>query len=120
MKDLTQGSIANHILKMAAPIAAGMIVQVLYQLVDLYFVSGLGDVAVAGVSAAGNATFIVIALTQVLGVGTVALIAHAVGRRDQPDADIQSVSRALRLLWPGSPSGRIPVCARLYAIDSSR
>jgi putative MATE family efflux protein len=88
MKDLTQGSISNHILKMAAPIAAGMIVQVLYQLVDLYFVSGLGNVAVAGVSAAGNATFIVIAVTQVLGVGTVALIAHAVGRKDQPDANL--------------------------------
>jgi putative MATE family efflux protein len=88
MRDLTQGSIVNHILKMAAPIAAGMIAQVLYQLIDLYFVSGLGDVAVAGVSAAGNASLIVLAVTQVLGVGTVALIAQAVGRKDQTDANL--------------------------------
>jgi putative MATE family efflux protein len=88
MKDLTKDSIASHVLQMAAPIAAGMIVQVLYQLIDLYFVSGLGDTAVAGVSAAGNATFIVLALTQVLGVGTVAVISHAVGRKDKADANL--------------------------------
>jgi putative MATE family efflux protein len=32
--------------------------------------------------------FIIMAMTQVLGVGTVALIAHAVGRKDQPDANL--------------------------------
>ncbi|MBC7984411.1 MAG: MATE family efflux transporter, partial [Candidatus Obscuribacterales bacterium] len=88
MKDLTQGSIVRHILIMAAPIAAGMIFQTLYFLVDLYFVAQLGDSAIAGVSAAGNATFVVLALTQVLGVGSVALISHAVGRKDQPDANL--------------------------------
>jgi putative MATE family efflux protein len=88
MKDLTQGAIARHIVNMAVPIAAGMIVQMLYQMIDLYFVSGLGDVAIAGVSTAGNATFIVFALTQVLGVGTVALISQAVGRKDQADANL--------------------------------
>ena len=73
---------------MAAPIALGMIFQTLYYLVDLYFVAGLGDASIAGVSAAGNAMFIVLGLTQILGVGTVALIAHAVGRKDQPEANL--------------------------------
>jgi putative MATE family efflux protein len=88
MKDLTQGSIVRQILMMAAPIAAGMIFQTLYFLIDLYFVAQLGDAAIAGVSAAGNVAFVVLALTQVLGVGTVALIAHAVGRKDQADANL--------------------------------
>jgi putative MATE family efflux protein len=88
MKDLTKNSIASHIVSMAAPIAAGMIVQMLYQMIDLYFVSGLGDAAIAGVSAAGNATLIVFALTQMLGVGTVAVISHAAGRKDQADANL--------------------------------
>lgn len=88
MKDLTQGSVYSHILSMAAPIAFGMIFQTLYYLVDLYFVAHLGDAAIAGVSAAGNAMFIVLGLTQVLGVGTVALISHAVGRKDQPEANL--------------------------------
>ena len=87
MKDLTQGSIAGHILTMAPPIVVGMVTIMLCQLVDLYFVADLGEASVAGVAAAGNAGFLVNALMQVLGVGTVALIAHAVGRKDQHDAN---------------------------------
>jgi MATE family, multidrug efflux pump len=88
MRDLTQGSIVRNILGMAWPMAAGMIFQTLYFLVDLYFVAGLGDASVAGVSAAGTLMFVIMALTQVLGVGAVALIAQAVGRRDKADANL--------------------------------
>jgi putative MATE family efflux protein len=88
MKDLTQGSVTAHILQMAAVTVIGMIGQTLYYLVDLYFVSGLGPQAIAGVGAAGNIAFVVLALTQILGVGTVALISHAVGRKDQRDANV--------------------------------
>ena len=88
MKDLTQGPVSRHIVAMALPIAFGMIFQTLYYLVDLYFVARLGDAAIAGVGAAGNLMFIVIGLTQVLGVGTVALISHAVGRKDQAEANL--------------------------------
>jgi putative MATE family efflux protein len=98
MKDLTQGSIRGHILAMAAPIAIGMFVQTLYFLVDLYFVSRLGAEPLAGVSAGGNAVMIVMALTQVLSVGTVALISHAVGAKDKLRANLvfnQSLSLAL-------------------------
>jgi putative MATE family efflux protein len=86
VKDLTAHSIGKHILQMALPIGAGMLFQTLYFLIDLYFVAHLGDAALAGVSAAGNMMFIVFALTQVLGVGTVALVSHAAGRKDQEDA----------------------------------
>ena len=88
MHDLTQGSIPKHIIRMAAPMALGMIFQTLYLLVDLYFVAALGDAAVAGVGAAGTLMFVVMALTQVLGVGAVALISQAVGRKNQADANI--------------------------------
>ena len=70
MHDLTQGSIPKHIVRMAIPMAIGMVFQTLYYLVDLYFVGRLGDAALAGVSAAGNIQFIVMAATQVLGVIT--------------------------------------------------
>jgi putative MATE family efflux protein len=88
MKDLTDSSIVKNILQMAVPIAAGMFFQTLYFLIDLYFVSSLGSEALAGVGAAGNVMFIVLALTQVLGVGTVALISHAAGRKDREDATL--------------------------------
>ena len=88
MKDLTDSSIVKNILQMALPIAAGMFFQTLYFLIDLYFVAGLGDAAIAGVGAAGNVMFVVFAVTQVLGVGTVTLISHAAGRKDQADANL--------------------------------
>jgi len=88
MHDLTVGPVRRHLLAMAAPIAAGMLMQTLYYLVDLYFVGRIGDAALAGVGAAGNVMMIVVALTQVLGVGTVALIAQAVGRKDAADANL--------------------------------
>ena len=81
MKDLTQGSIFKHVITMALPIAIGMLLQTLYFVVDLYFVAKLGDAAVAGVSSAGNVMFIIMALTQMVGVGAVALISHAVDRK---------------------------------------
>ncbi len=88
MQDLTRGSIPRHILVLAAPIAIGMFFQNLYHLVDLYFVARLGEAAVAGVSAAGNLQFVVFALTQVLGVGSMALISHAVGQKNRNDANL--------------------------------
>lgn len=68
--------------------AIGMLIQTLYFLVDLYFVARLGDAAIAGVSLGGTVMYIVLGLTQMLGVGTVALISHAVGRKDQADANL--------------------------------
>jgi len=88
MQDFTQGSIPRHIVRMAVPVFAGMIFQTLYYLVDLYFVARLGGDAVAGVSAAGNLQFIILALTQVLSVGTMVLISHASGRKDRADANL--------------------------------
>jgi len=88
MKDLTQGSITRNILEMAAPMAAGMIFQTLYLMVDLYFVAALGDASVAGVGAAGTIFFIIMALSQVLGVSSVALISQAVGRKDRAEANL--------------------------------
>lgn len=73
---------------MAIPVAAGMIFQTLYLLVDLYFVAALGEESVAGVGAAGTLLFMIMALTQVLGVSAVALISQAVGRKDQQRANL--------------------------------
>jgi putative MATE family efflux protein len=100
MRDLTQGPIPRQIVALAVPIFAGMLLQTLYYIVDLYFVSRLGNAAIAGVSAAGNIAFLIFALTQMLGVGVVALISQAVGRKDPAEANFvfnQSLVLALLL-----------------------
>ena len=63
-----------------------MVFQTLYFLVDLYWVGRLGKEAIAGVGIAGNLTFIVLAITQMLAVGTTTLISHAAGRKEREEA----------------------------------
>ena len=93
MKDLTQGSVTRHLLHMSAFLAVSMVVQTFYLLADLYWVGRLGKEAIAAVGVAGNITMIVLALTQMLGVGTTTFISQAAGRKDHPQhgARFQSV-----------------------------
>lgn len=83
MEDLTKGSILGHLLKTTSFMLVTMVFQTLYFLIDLYWVGRLGKEAVAAVSIAGNLTFIVLAVSQMLGVGTTTLISHAVGQKDR-------------------------------------
>jgi len=88
MKDLTRGSVGGHVLQLASFIALTTTFQTLYFLADLYFVGTLGKEAVAGVSLAGNLAFLVLALTQALGVGATSLIAQALGRKDREQGEL--------------------------------
>jgi putative MATE family efflux protein len=86
VEDLTTGSISRHLLKTTGFMLVTMVFQTLYFLVDLYWVGRLGKEAIAGVSVAGNLTFIVLAITQMLAVGTTTLISHAAGRKERERA----------------------------------
>ena len=86
MQDLTNGSLTGHLLKTTSFMLVSMVFQTLYILVDLFWVGRLGTDAIAAVGLAGNISFIVIAITQVLGVGSTTLISHASGRKEQDRA----------------------------------
>jgi putative MATE family efflux protein len=86
MKDLTTGPVSRHLLATTGFMLVMMVFQTLYFLIDLYWVGRLGTAAVAGVSIAGQLSFIVLALGQMLGVGATTLISHASGRRDAAEA----------------------------------
>ncbi len=86
MEDLTSGSLSRHLVKTAGFMLVTMVFQTLYFLVDLYWVGRLGKEAVAAVAIAGNLMFVVLAVTQMLGVGTTALVSQAVGRKDRETA----------------------------------
>ena len=86
MQDLTTGPVTRHLLKTTSFMLVTMIVQTLYFLIDLYWVGRLGTQAVAAVGIAGNLSFMVLALTQMLGVGTTTVVSHAVGRKDHEQA----------------------------------
>ena len=86
MQDLTTGSITRHLLKTMGFMLLMMVFQTLYVLIDLYWVGRLGTSAVAAVGIAGNLMFMVLALTQMLSVGTTTVVSHAIGRRDNAAA----------------------------------
>ena len=86
MQDLTTGSLPRHLLKTTSFMLVTMVFQTLYFLIDLYWVGRLGKEAVASVAVSGNLTFVVLAVTQMLGVGTTTLVSHAAGQRDRPGA----------------------------------
>jgi len=98
MKDLTAGSIPGHIASMSIQMAIGILVQTLYFFTDLYFVAKGGDAAIAGLVTAGTLWFVVLALTQILSVGIVAMVSHAVGAQQHDRANLvfnQSLSLSL-------------------------
>ena len=88
MKNLSQGSIPGHVASMSIQMFIGMVVQVAYFVTDLKFVSLLGNDVAAGFSAAGNLWFAVLALTQILNVGTAAMVSHAVGAQQHERANL--------------------------------
>jgi len=83
MKDLTTGPIRGHLLRTSAFMLASMLVQTAYSLIDLYWVGHLGKDAVAAVTISNNLMLAVMSLTQILSVGTGALVAQAAGRKDE-------------------------------------
>jgi putative MATE family efflux protein len=86
MQDLTTGSLTRHLLKTTSFMLVSMVFQTLYVLIDLFWVGRLGTDAVAAVGISGNLAFVVLAVSQMLGVGTTTLVSHAVGRKDQERA----------------------------------
>src|SRR2546426_1171835 len=86
MQDLTTGPITRHLLKTTGFMLVTMLFQTLYFLIDLYWVGGLGSAGVAAVGSPGTAPSMVLPWTQMLGDGPTAVISHAVGRKDAPQA----------------------------------
>lgn len=88
MKNLSEGSIPGHVASMSMQMFIGMAVQVAYFVTDLKFVTLISNDVAAGFSIAGNLWFFVLALTQILNVGTAAMVSHAVGAQQHERANL--------------------------------
>lgn len=88
MRDLTKDSIWGHLFVLATPIVLSTVSQIVYQLVDLYFIAKMGPIPTAGVTAASTMIFVVSGFTQVLSVGTASLTAQAAGRKDGAECNM--------------------------------
>lgn len=73
-------SVWNAIFTMAVPAMVTMVVMILYNMADMYFVGRTGDtVQVAAVSLVGPVFSIMMAIGSMLGGGACALIAKTLG-----------------------------------------
>jgi putative MATE family efflux protein len=76
---MTRNRVLKTLLKLAWPIVLAFVLQNSYNLVDIFWVGRLGATAIAAVSLAGNFFYVILAIGQILGSGTVALVAHSFG-----------------------------------------
>lgn len=116
---MTTGPIRGHVLRMMSFMLVGMLTQTLYALVDIWWVSHLGKEAIAAVAVASNLMFVVLAVSQALGVGVVALVSQAFGAKNERQvqylfnqAQAQSIAAALLYLLIGY-AGKDYYAARL-------
>ncbi|GAA0822172.1 MATE family efflux transporter [Colwellia sp. D2M02] len=84
--DLLEDPVANTLKRMTIPMIYGMVLLMTFNLVDTFFVSLLGTQPLAAISFTFPVTFTVISLTIGLGIGTSAVIAKYLGRKDHESA----------------------------------
>jgi putative MATE family efflux protein len=85
-QDLTEGSVFSQLLKFSIPFLLSMVVQQLYNMADILFVSYFaGPDAVSGVNIGGQITFLANSLAIGLSVGGTVLVGQYFGARRTKD-----------------------------------
>ena len=84
--DLTQGPITPTIFRLAWPVVISMFVETARGLANMFWVGKLGAVDLAAVVSATFLTWFIYVLSDVISVGTVALVARYVGAKDETKA----------------------------------
>jgi putative MATE family efflux protein len=82
-RDLTQGPVFGHIVRMVAPMSFGIIAMMLVGLTDSYWVGKLGTAQQAAVQFVFPISMLVMSVAIGLGAGAVSVVARAAGRGDQ-------------------------------------
>ncbi|MEA4852904.1 MAG: MATE family efflux transporter [Christensenella sp.] len=85
---LKDAPVTKAIFKMTMPVVAGMMIQILYNLVDTFFISQLGD---PNQLAAANLTMpvfmIMMAIASIIGTGAASYISRCLGEKDYSQAN---------------------------------
>lgn len=93
-EDITEGSLSRALLVLAAPLIAQTLVQVLQQVVDVFWVGRLGEAPVAAVGLAAPLVGLVAVTSAVTYRGTQVVVSQHVGA-DEHDAARRAVANAV-------------------------
>ena len=94
-QDYTQGSLNRSILLLAIPMVLEMVLESLFAVVDVFFVSRLGSDAIATVGLTESVLTLVFAVGMGLGMSTTAMVARRIGEKDPEGAAISAVQAIL-------------------------
>jgi putative MATE family efflux protein len=92
--DYTQGSLRRALLLLAVPMMLEMVLESVFAVMDVYFVSSLGASAVATVGLTESVLTLVYAVSIGLSMGTTALVARRIGEK-YPDAAADTAVQAV-------------------------
>lgn len=94
--DPTKGPVGRAILLLAVPMVLEMVMESVFAVVDIFFVSRLGAEAVAAVGLTESLLALVYTVAVGLGIGVTAMVARRIGERD-PDGAAETTLQAILL-----------------------
>jgi putative MATE family efflux protein len=94
-EDFTEGSLSRAIALLAVPMVLEMVMESVFAICDVFFVSRLGAYAVATVGLTESLLTLVFSLAIGLGMGTTALVARRTGEKDPEGAGVAGAQAIL-------------------------
>ncbi len=121
-RDMTEGPIFGHIVRMIMPMSFGILAMMLVGIIDTYWVGTLGTAQQAAVQMSFPVTMLVMSVSIGLGAGAVSAVSRASGRKDGSSISrISTDAMMLTLLSVGTVSviGMLNVDSIFRALGAS-
>jgi MATE family, multidrug efflux pump len=93
--DPTQGPLVRAIILLAVPMVLEMVMESVFAVVDIFFVSRLGDQAIAGVALTESLETLVYTIAIGLSIGVTAIVARRTGEGDRDGAASTTVQAVI-------------------------
>ncbi len=110
--DLTQGKIYPQLVELALPLMATALIQMSYNLMDMFWLGMLHTHSLAATAAAGYISWLAMAFVLMLRTGTEIGVGHSVGARDQTQAKSYISTALASALLLGALYGLVVVLIR--------
>ena len=88
VRDLTRGNILKNLLLLAVPTMVGFSAQMVYDIVDIFWLGKISGGAIAGVTIFSTIFWVVESLNEIIGTSSISLISQAFGKRDMDRASL--------------------------------
>jgi len=117
LKDLTYGAILKNLLIIALPLTLTNLVNMAYNLTDMYWIGKVGYQAVTAIGTAGMFMWLAYGFFTLASSGTQIKVSHAVGEKDYEKLREYAITGLKIALFVGLAYGVVIFLFRSYAID---